>query len=279
MPNELADFIRARREQLTPADVGLRDSGRRRTPGLRREEVAALAGVSIDYLIRLEQGRDSNPSASVLNAIAGALRLSEAERMHLLKLAHVTATPELCPEFRAARTVAPTIRLLLDRLDPTPAFVIGPYFDVLGWNPAWERLMAPVGMFDDGDPNLARFTFLHPAARRAYPDWSATADEQASTMRWMSLAYGDDARFQALLADLQQVDAFASRWAAHAVVQKQRGVKRIEHPVVGEVRIAYEVLALPDGDGAQLVTWLPADDAADDAIRRAIQPAAGLRAV
>jgi transcriptional regulator with XRE-family HTH domain len=278
MPSELADFLRARREHLTPADVGLPDSGRRRTPGLRREEVAALAGVSIDYLIRLEQGRDSNPSPAVLAAIARALRLGDDERMHLMHLAHVGSSPGLCPEFQPARTVGPTVRMLLDRLDPTPAFVTGPFFDVLALNESWGRLVEPLGVLDHPEPNLARYTFLHAGARAAYPEWSATADEQASVLRVMSLPYGDDPRFRALLDELRDAPGFAERWAAHRVAQKRRGTKRIAHPA-GEVRVAYEVLPLPDGDGASLITWLPADEAADDLLRRAVQPAAGLRAV
>jgi transcriptional regulator with XRE-family HTH domain len=276
----LADFLRARRERLSPADVGLPDSGRRRTPGLRREEVAALAGVSIDYLVRLEQGRDTNPSASVLLALADALQLGEDERRHLYKLTHVASAPEMCPTYQSPeRDVGPTVRQLLDRLG-APAFVVGPFFDVLAWNASWEQLVGPIGLLDDrAEPNLARFTFLHPRARAAYPDWEASADEQAHGLRSVEVPFSREPRFQALLADLQEAPAFAERWSAHGVGAKRRRTKRVVHPTVGELRIAHEVLDLPDGNGQRVVVWLPADEATDDAIRRATVGESALRAV
>ena len=147
--SQLGEYLRARREQLQPADVGLPTSGRRRTPGLRREEVATLAGVSIDYLVRLEQGRDVNPSAGVLAGLAAALRLDDDERMHLFKLAAISGSSELCPAARAvAVDIPPSIRQLLERLDPTPAFVLGAAGDVLAANRAWETIVRPLGMLD-----------------------------------------------------------------------------------------------------------------------------------
>lgn len=280
-PTALGEFLRARREGLSPGEVGLPDSGRRRTPGLRREEVAALAGVSIDYLVRLEQGRDTNPSYSVLAAIAEALRLSDDERHHLLKLGAVTAIPELCTEMDPpVREVAPTVRLLLDRLDPTPAFVSGPMFDILAWNAAWEQLVAPLGLLEHPtDPNLARFTFLHPGARSTYPDWDDSADEQAHGLRAMAPRFSSEPRFQALLADLEDAPGFAERWSAYGVAEKRRRTKRVVHPAVGELRIAHEVLELPDSADQRVIVWLPADDATDDALRRATVGTSTLRAV
>src|SRR5690242_16983407 len=173
---ELAEFLRARRNRLTPADVGLPDNGRRRTPGLRREEVATLAGVSIDYLVRLEQGRDTRPSASVIAALADALRLDDEQRRQLYTLATISQSAELCPAARPlTREVAPTVTALLKGLDPTPAFVVGPSNDVLGWNDAWAHLVGPLGMLDDASPNLARHVFLHPLARTVYADWTNAA--------------------------------------------------------------------------------------------------------
>jgi transcriptional regulator with XRE-family HTH domain len=276
----LAEFLRARREQLTPADVGLPSSGRRRTPGLRREELAVLAGVSVDYIVRLEQGRDTHPSGSVLGALADALRLSDDERVHLKRLAALTRAPELCPQASAAPPeVVPSVRALLDRLDPTPGFVIGAYFDLLAWNTAWGRLVAPLGLLDHPEPNIARFTFGDPRARTAYLDWTVTADEQASALRSMSLHRGDDPAFAALVDELQQVPAFVERWSSHQVTEKRRGTKRLRHPRVGELTVAYEVLLLPDDGDLRLITWLPADEASDDALRRAVSEGATLRAV
>src|SRR6187431_2086527 len=125
--SELAEFLRARREQVHPADVGLPDSGRRRTPGLRREEVATLAGVSVDYLVRLEQGRDTHPSSDVLAALADAMRMTEDERRHLALLGMISGNGAFCPTEQVLATeVAPTVTAVLDALDPTPAFVLGP---------------------------------------------------------------------------------------------------------------------------------------------------------
>jgi transcriptional regulator with XRE-family HTH domain len=274
----LAEFLRARREQLQPADVGLRDSGRRRTPGLRREEVATLAGVSVDYLIRLEQGRDTRPSASVIAALAEALRLDDDERGQLAMLAMVSHGSELCPAARPlARQVAPTVTALLERLSPTPAFVVGPSNDVLAWNDAWENLVGPLGMLGGEIPNLARHVFLHPRARAVYPDWEAAADEQVSHLRAASARWGDDDRFTVLLDELRTAPDFVARWSTFGTIEKRRGMKRIVHPGLGGLRFNYEVLLLPDDDGAQrLVTWLPADDATAAALAPA---AAGVKAV
>jgi transcriptional regulator with XRE-family HTH domain len=267
----VAEFLRARREQLQPGDVGLPDSGRRRTPGLRREEVATLAGVSIDYLVRLEQGRDTRPSASVIAALADALRLDDGQRRQLYTLAMVSQTAELCPAARPlARTVAPTVAVLLERLGPTPAFVAGPANDVLGWNPAWDALVRPLGMLDGAIPNLARHVFLHPDARTVYPDWVAAADEQVSRLRTATSRWGDDESFAALMDELRTAEAFVERWSIFAATEKRRGTTRLAHPDIGELRLNYEVLLLADDvDEQRLVTWLPADEATALALARA----------
>jgi transcriptional regulator with XRE-family HTH domain len=258
----VAEFLRARREQLQPADVGLPDNGRRRTPGLRREEVATLAGVSIDYLVRLEQGRDTRPSPSVIGALADALRLDDDQRREFSKLAVMSQNAELCPAARAlAREVPPTVIALLKGLDPTPAFVAGPANDVLGWNDAWEQLVRPLGMLDGAVPNLARHVFLHPDARTVYPDWVAAADEQVSRLRASATHWGEDENFAALIEELHTAPDFVDRWSSFATAEKRRGTKRIVHPDMGGLRFNYEVLLLPDDvDQLRLITWLPADD-------------------
>jgi transcriptional regulator with XRE-family HTH domain len=259
----VAEFLRARREQLRPADVGLPDNGRRRTPGLRREEVATLAGVSIDYLIRLEQGRDTRPSPSVVNALADALRLDEDQRREFATLAVMSQTGELCPAPRPlTRDVAPTVVALLDGLGATPAFVAGPSNDVLAWNGAWERLVRPLGMLDGPVPNLARYVFLHPDARTVYAHWAAAADEQVSRLRAAARRWTEDRRFAALIEELRSAPDFVERWAAFGTVEKRRGTTGLAHPDLGALRFDYEVLLLaPDDDEQRLVTWLPADDA------------------
>jgi transcriptional regulator with XRE-family HTH domain len=267
----VAEFIRARREQLQPADVGLPDSGRRRTPGLRREEVATLAGLSIDYLIRLEQGRDTRPSPSVIAALADALRLNDDERRQFSMLAMMNLSAELCPAARPlARAVAPTVKALLAGLNPTPAFVVGPINDVLGWNDAWERLVRPLGLLDDATPNLARHVFLYPSARTVYPDWTAAADEQVSRLHEATARWGDDENFTALIDKLRTVPEFIERWSNFATAEKRRGTARIVHPTFGRLRLNFEVLLLPgDVDAQRLITWLPADEASATALARA----------
>lgn len=267
--SELGDFLRSRREQLKPADVGMPDNGRRRTPGLRREEVAALAGLSIDYLVRLEQGRDRNPSMGVVVALSDALRLDADERVHLKQLAACAATPDLCPTATGAvEDVAPTVRAVLDRLDPTPAAVIGPWYQLVAHNAAWERILQPIGALDDPEPNLARFLFLDPRSRTTFPDWSDTADEQVAVLRDARLRWRHDERMLHLVDELLEEPEFAVRWRSHDVARKRRGTMSIVHPDVGLLRIAYEVLLLADDTDQRLVTWLAADDATDAALRR-----------
>jgi transcriptional regulator with XRE-family HTH domain len=263
-------FLRARRERVSPADAGLVASPRRRTPGLRREELATLAGVSIDYLIRLEQGRDLRPSAAVLAALAAALRLTDDERFHMVSLVAHEVNAPLCPTgVTPSADVAATVVQLLTRLDQTPAFVVGPQSDVLAWNDAWQRVAGPLGMLDGESPNLARFVFVHPSAPTVLPDWAHAADEQASRLRAASNRWGADPRFVALIEELSAGSAhFATLWSSHAVAEKRRGVKRLVHPEAGELRVAFEVLLLADEGEQRLITWLPADDATAVAMAR-----------
>ena len=258
---DLGGFLRARREALQPSDVGLRDAGRRRTPGLRREEVAALAGVSIDYLVRLEQGRDTKPSAAVLSALSDALQLTEEEHRHLAVLATIAAGPEMCPRTFAAaeRDVPATVLAIVSSLAPTPAFVLAPWGDVLAANEPWEALAAPLGVLEPEQPNLARFTFLDPRARATYPDWEAVADVRVSELRGADLRWGRDALMAPLVTELLAEPEFARRWSEHAVTDDRRGETRLAHPDLGALRIAYEVLLLSDTADQRLVTWLPAD--------------------
>jgi transcriptional regulator with XRE-family HTH domain len=262
----VAEFLRSRREQLQPADVGLPDNGRRRTPGLRREEVATLAGISIDYLVRLEQGRDTRPSASVIGALADALRLDGDQHRQLSMLARVSETAVLCPAAGSlARVVAPTVSALLERLGTTPAFVVGPANDVLGANGAWGRLVRPLGMLESAEPNLARYVFLHSNARTVYPEWTAAADEQVARLRAASLRWGDNERFAKLIDELGEAPDFVERWSKFATKERRRGSACIVHPDFGRLRMNYEVLLPDEVDEQRLITWLPADDSTADA--------------
>lgn len=259
---ELGAFLRSRREATAPESVGLKAGPRRRTPGLRRSELATLAGVSVDYLIRIEQGRDTNPSAQVLAALADALRLSEDEMAHLRLLAVVGRGPELCPtQLPAARTVRPPVRALLDRLEPTPAVVLNHLSDVLAWTEGYDRLARPLGILDGEQPNLVVHAFTDERARTAYPDWDDVAADMAAALHAEQRSPDDDAR--SLAAHLEEVAGprFADVWTRVAVGARRSGVHAVAHPEVGVLRLAFEILDLPDPDRQRLVAYLPADEA------------------
>jgi transcriptional regulator with XRE-family HTH domain len=242
---ELSEFLRSRRERLRPVDVGLPDRGQRRVPGLRREEVATLAGVSTDYYVRLEQGRNITASADVLDALARALQLDDAERLHL----HDLAKPQ--PFRRSApppQRVRPGVRLLLDSLD-TPAFVLGRRMDILATNRMCRALLADFDAMPAGERNHARWVFLDPRARELYGDWQTVARENVAILRMDAGRHPDDERLAALIGELSvKSPEFARWWADHDVLVRGHGTKRYQHPIVGDVEIRYEALQLADED-------------------------------
>lgn len=259
-PPPLAAFLRARRERTAPRDVGLPVNVRRRTPGLRREEVATLAGVSVDYLVRLEQGRDEHPSAEVLVALADAMRMNDDERRHLFVLGTISNGAAMCPSpTPLVHEVAGTVVALLERLQPTPAFVLGPAADVLAWNDAWAAIVRPLGLLDEAVPNIARYVFLDPRARQAYPAWRSVADDQAGRLRRTFSRWEHDAGLATLIAELSTDPEFAVRWAAHPIDDKRRTTTHLAHPTAGDLHLAVEVLSLVDDTEQVLVSWLPAD--------------------
>jgi transcriptional regulator with XRE-family HTH domain len=265
---ELGAFLRSRREAVTPEAVGLRTGSRRRTPGLRRAELATLAGVSVDYLVRLEQGRDTHPSAQVLAALAEALRLSEADLDHLRHLSVISHGAALCPQAReTARNVRPTVRATLDQLEPAPAFVVNHLGDLLAWTDGYDRLARPLGILDGDEPNLLWFTFADERARTAYVDWDDIADAQAADLH--ELRHGDTGA-DVLAARLAQAGGaeFASRWERRPLGGPPAGVIGLSHPDVGVLRLAFETLRLPDPDAQRLVVYLPADAATSAGLDR-----------
>jgi transcriptional regulator with XRE-family HTH domain len=279
-PPPLAAFLRARRERTSPRDVGLPVNGRRRTPGLRREEVATLAGVSVDYLVRLEQGRDDHPSAEVLVALADAMRMSEDERRHLFHLGAISMGAAMCPAATPlAREVAPTVVTLLEGLHPTPAFVLGPLGDVLAWNEAWAAVVSALGLLDHAQPNLVRYVFLDPRSRDAFPTWWVAADEQVGRLRRATVRWEGDEAWAELIDELRRVPEFEVRWAAHPVDEKRRGAKLVAHPTAGDLDLVVEVLAIADDSEQVLVTWLPADDATATRLEALVAPPQQLRVV
>jgi transcriptional regulator with XRE-family HTH domain len=244
---ELGHFLKSRRARVRPEDVGVQPFGRRRVPGLRREELAQLAGVSFDYYVRLEQGRAGHPSEAVLDAIARALRLDDAERAHLFDLSRPV------PRRRAARPerVRPQLRRLLDALHDVPAMVIGRRMDVLAWNRLAAALLGDWGALPREQRNSARQFFLDDGARALYVDW----DENArATVAWLRMAAGrhpDDAGLAELIGELSmKSEEFRRLWPRHDVREKTHGTKRLRHPIVGPLTLSYETLILP-GDRDQ----------------------------
>jgi transcriptional regulator with XRE-family HTH domain len=266
---ELGDFLRGRREAVTPAEVGLPDGARRRTPGLRRSELATLAGMSVEYLTRLEQGRDRHPSPQVLGALADALRLDVDQRFHLHLLAKPGGGPICSGRVTPPSTVRPTVRALLDRLEPAPAFVVNRLGEILAHTEGYLRLAGPVGLLDGERPNLHRFLFTDPRARAAYPDWERRADEAAAALRFESRGGGDE-HTRELVGWLSVAGGvpFIERLARPPALARSTGVDRLVHPDAGELRLAYETLDLPAGDYQRLVVYLPADQGTESALDR-----------
>ena len=264
--NALGAFLRARREAISPAAVGLPTGSRRRTPGLRREELASLAGISVEYLTRLERGSDRRPSAQVIGALADVLGLSPDERVHVYRMVKVVSG-EMCVQADPPpRTVRPTVLALLDRLEPTPALVVAPHGDVLACTAGFRLLAEPIGLFDAAEPNLVRFVFGDPRARTAFPDWEHVADERAAALR-AAADLGD--RTAAALADELSIfegAEFGGRYAAGGVLPAWTGVERWEHPTAGPLRLAFESLPLPGPEEQRLVAYLPADPTTSDAL-------------
>jgi transcriptional regulator with XRE-family HTH domain len=247
--SELARFLRERRALLRPDAVGLPADGLRRTPGLRREEVAGLANMSVDYYVRLEQARGPHPSARILDSLTSALRLDAAERLHLFRLAGADPTPPAGP----VRRVRPYVSALLRRMPEAAAVVTDAGYDVVGWNPLASALLGDLG----AHPNLARRRFLGeaPIASTAYEEFGAIA---VSRLRAAAVRYPRDRRLGSLLAELHAgSEEFRQIWASDPVRSPGHRVKMIDHPSAGRLRLNCDVLAVPDDD--QQVVFVTAD--------------------
>jgi transcriptional regulator with XRE-family HTH domain len=266
----LGEFLRARRGGIKPADVGLPVGiGLRRTPGLRREEIAALAGVSIDYYVRLEQGRETNPSPSVLDALANALLLDEEERTHLHALArHAIRTgerPSVSVPHRGlgAEVVQPGIHQLLDTLRPSPAYVLNQISDVLAANPEALALFHGLADWPPLCRNTARYTFLHPAARDLFADWPHSATTTAANLHAVAATDPDAPGLAELLTELlDRSPDFAELWQRYDIRRRRGEPKTFRHPHVGTITLAYEVLYT--GDGQRISIYQAAPGSADN---------------
>ncbi|MFC7550612.1 helix-turn-helix domain-containing protein [Plantactinospora sp. GCM10030261] len=240
----LGGFLRARREQVPPERVGLAGGRRRRVRGLRREELAQLAGISVDYYVRLEQGRATQPSAEVLDALARALGLDAAGRQHLRTLATARRGP-------APKTqVSPLLRRVLDDLTRSPAFVTNERLDVVAWNRLGAELLGGLGDPGRRDRNQARFLFLDPASREVFPEWPDRAREAAGQLRVSAGRYPDDPDLVALITDLSAWSMdFRRFWATGGVVMCGAGRKRLRHPATGPLTLDYETFQAPATPG------------------------------
>lgn len=242
----LGGFLRARRGRVAPEHVGIAGGRRRRVRGLRREELAQLAGISVDYYVRLEQGRATQPSPEVLDALARALRLDAAERRHLVTLADARHDP--APKAR----VSPLLRRALAAMADFPAFVTNHRLDVVAWNGVGGELIGGLTDDDPGrrDRNNARYLFLDPASRDVHPEWDDRAAEAVGQLRVSAGRYPDDAELAGLVTDLSTRSAeFRRIWAGGEVVMCGAGRKRLWHPEAGLLTLDYETLHVPASPG------------------------------
>lgn len=275
--SELGDFLRSRRDRLTPEAAGVISYGRRRVPGLRREELAQLAGVSITYLTRLEQGQSRNASDAVLAGLARALRLDDDERAHLHALAH--AEPTLRSRPVRPETPRPGAVQLVRAIAEVPTLLLGRFNDVLAWNPLAHGLVAghldPDAPADRGArPNLIRMLFLDPHTRALYRDWESEAALAVASLRYVAAEFPDDVLIAHLVGEISMDSPdFARMWARHSVRLCTSGTKLLHHPSVGDLDLDYEVLHLPQGDGQRLLTFTAPRGSASEAGLRLLHAA------
>ncbi|MEU9125702.1 helix-turn-helix transcriptional regulator [Streptomyces sp. NPDC048506] len=272
-PTALGDFLRTRRARLRPEDVGLVSYGtRRRVPGLRREELAQLAGVSVAYYTRLEQGQSHNASEGVLDALARALRLTGDERTHLRALAR-PARAQRRPAVRHER-VRPGVRRLLTAMDGVPAVALGPRFEILGWNRLGHALIAGHLDVDSPDrpldrPNAQRLLFLDPHTRELYPDRDTEARRAVAALRVTAGQYPDDRQLAELIGELTMKSSeFSGLWSRHVVDNCTYGTKRFHHPLVGELELDFEMMRTPDGSGQGVLMYTAAEGSPSEAALR-----------
>ncbi|QFZ20963.1 helix-turn-helix transcriptional regulator [Saccharothrix syringae] len=259
--NDLGEFLRSRRAQLRPEQLGLVNHGRRRVAGLRREEVAQLAGVSVAYYTRLEQGLTDRASDAVLDAVARVLQLDEDAHAHLHRLARGSRRDR--PRVRRPERLRPSIALMVESFTAAkvPALVIGRSTDVLAWNRLAHGLLAGHLDFDAPNrpadrPNITRMVFLDPHVRELYPDWKRKCRDTVDDLRLVAGRYQDDARLAELVGELSMKSPeFTALWNNHAVKACAYSAREFHHPLVGPLTLANELLVLPDDDGQRLALF------------------------
>ncbi|MET8831625.1 helix-turn-helix transcriptional regulator [Streptomyces sp. NPDC004610] len=265
---ELGNFLRSRRARIRPEDVGFASgSGQRRVPGLRREELAHLAGVSVDYYVRLEQGRNHTVSDAVLGAVAVALRLDQDERDHLLRLArpHRTAVGT-----REGGTARPAVQQLLDWIS-APALVMGHRMDVLAWNRPVCGLITDFGLLAVRERNLPRLHLLDTTIGSRYPDRDMVAREVVGQLRIAAGVFPDDPELWELVNELKAGSPeFRQHWSGHTVRTKAYGLKRIDHPELGSLTLSYEITRFPQDTELSLLVYTAAPGTPEDKALRSL---------
>jgi transcriptional regulator with XRE-family HTH domain len=253
---EIREFLTTRRAKITPEQVGLpAGGGLRRVPGLRREEVAVLAGVSTDWYVRLEKGHIDGVSDDVLDAVARALHLDDAERLHLFNLARAAKPQRAARRRRIQPSVRNSVRRVVESMS-TPAFVRNGRLDVLVINPLGQALYAPAYEDPTRPVNMARFCFLDPASRTFYPDWEDVAHATVAVLRSAAGRDPHDRDLSDLVGELAiRSDFFRTEWAAHNVTLHQHGTKHFQHPVIGLIDVTFDSMELPADPGLTLTAY------------------------
>lgn len=252
--SDLGGFLRARRQSLTPEEAGLNSAGDRRVAGLRREEVAELAGVSEDYYRRLEQGRERHPSQQVLGSLARALNLDAHASRHLFEL---VAPTHHGTEARSPREISDGVRLLLETSLVAPALVVGPGSDILALNPLASALYSPFARVD----NLAMMVFLDSAARDFYPNWDRVARTSVANLRDASTTFPREPRVAEVIGELcMESTHFARLWANHEVRPRVEAEEVFHHPVTGNLRLKFEALSVAGIPGQRIYVYTPLPD-------------------
>jgi transcriptional regulator with XRE-family HTH domain len=254
--SEIREFLTSRRAKITPDQVGLTAYGPRRVRGLRREEVAVLAGVSVPYYTRLERGDMSGVSEGVLEALARALQLDDAERAHLFDLARGAGPMAKRRRRSAPKQIRPSVQRLLDALTGAPALIQNGRLDILAANQLGRALYSELFRDPTRPANHARFTFLNPRAHELYPDWERGANDGVALLRAEAGRDPHDRDLTDLIGELStRSEEFRARWAAHNVRLHQTGAKRFHHPVVGDLTLTFEMMELAADPGLNLLTF------------------------
>jgi len=251
----LADFLRKRRTRLSPASVGLPAGSHRRTPGLRREEVAPLAHIGISWYIWLEQGRNVHPSAQVLESLARVFKLTPNERRHLFLLAGQSLPPRVLP---VEEQVSPALQQVLSHLDPAPAYVLGRRWDFLAWNSAAEWVFSLAEPVLPHTRNLVWRLFTSPTSKACYPNWERTARGVLMEFHTASARYPGDGWFEELIEDLKEISPqFGQWWPYHDAPGSMDGHKVIEHLTLGHLEFEHVTLQLPSDPDIRLMVYTP----------------------